>query len=517
MKGNKLTLTGGDLTIGDIQQFIAGPQGSVEISPEALDKVRQSRAFLEKHREDHIVYGVNTGFGPMASYLVNDDEAANLQVNLIRSHATGMGEPIDQDYVLAAMLVRLNTLVKGYSGVSVELVERLAAYINKRIIPVVLEHGAVGTSGDLVQLAHVALALIGEGEVFYQGKRQPMSKVAGELKLEAYELKAKEGLSLINGTSVMGGIAAVLVSRAAGLLDNEIKAGAWALELVNAFDDSIAEGLHALRPHAGQLCVSGRLRKLLADSKLLKDRKDLKKNGTQAEEVYKISETVQEVYSFRCLAQILGPVYDAVEKAKEMVAIEINSVTDNPIVDWEKESFLHGGNFHGDYIAYAVDQLKMTIVKLGLLAERRINFFLNDKVNATFPPFLNLQKPGLTLGLQGLQFVATSTAAQSQTLAYPQYVHSIPTNADNQDVVSMGTDAALLCSKVVDNSFIIQAIEVVTLAQCTDLLKTGGELSGPIAEFYRSIREMFPAITDDRALANDLAKVLSRLKVCSDN
>lgn len=512
MSKKKLILTGKDLTAKDLYDFVYHRNSVVEISPEVLENIKKSHSFLEHHKGNSLVYGLNTGFGPMASYIINENEADHLQVNLVRSHATGMGEPIDGSYSLATMVVRLNTFLKGNSGVSVDLVLRLQEFINKGIIPVIYEHGAVGTSGDLVQLAHIALAIMGEGEVFYAQQIQATSKVIKKLGIKSYQLKGREGLAMINGTSVMSAIASIICIRASQLLETEICFGALSLELVGAFADGISAELHNLRPHKGQLYVASKLRAILSSSKLLRDRKILSKHQNHSDEVQKIPDNVQEVYSLRCLAQILGPVYEAIEKTREIVEIEINSVTDNPIVDWENEKFLHGGNFHGDYIAYAVDQLKMTLVKLSILSERRINFFLNTNVNKSFPPFLNLKKPGLTLALQGLQFVATSTTAKNQTLAFPQYIHSIPTNADNQDVVSMGTDAALFCAQVVENVYIVQVIEAVTLAQCVDVLGNVAKLSRETKKLFQDVRRIFPAISNDRVLTKQLAKMVEFLK-----
>ncbi|MEK7138515.1 MAG: aromatic amino acid ammonia-lyase [Patescibacteria group bacterium] len=512
MATKTLVLTGKDLKIAEISSLVNDHNIVVEISPEALENVKKSNLFIEQRKKDGIVYGLNTGFGPMASYLISDTEIINLQYNLIRSHAVGMGDPISQTYSLAAMLVRLNTLVRGNSGVSLELVNKLLFFINQRIVPVIYEHGAVGTSGDLVQLAHIALALIGEGEVFYEGVRKPTAEVFKKLKIEPHELRIKEGLALINGTSVMSSIAALICVDATNILNAEIKLGALSLELVHAFRDSIAEELHKLRPHPGQMYVAEQLRLILDSSKLMQDREMFTPERDATNPVNKISEMVQEVYSIRCLAQILGPICESIEKAKDIVEIEINSTTDNPIVDWRGEKFLHGGNFHGDYVAYAVDQLKMTMVKLSILSERRINFFLNANVNKSFPPFLNLKQPGLTLGLQGLQFVATSTTAQNQTLAFPQYVHSISTNGDNQDVVSMGTDAALLCSKVIENNYIVQAIELITLAQAVDFLGCRDQLSGVTSKMFDSIRVVFPKIIEDRIIMTELQNSVRFLK-----
>ncbi len=269
----------------------------------------------------------------------------------------------------------------------------------------------------------------------------------------------------------MSGIASILCKESEILLNTAISSGCLALELVNAFSDGISAELQAARPHPGQIKVAERMRAILKNSKLLRSREDFQEKQKVGRELRVISEGVQEFYSLRCIPQILGPVSDTLEYATSHVSLEINSATDNPLVDVKHQTFLHGGNFHGDYISSVVDQLKMTIVKLTILSERRSNFFLNNNVNKFFPPFMNLKRPGLTLGLQGLQFVATSTTANSQTLAFPQYVHSISTNADNQDVVSMGTDSALIASRVVENAFVVLSVEMMALAQAVDFLK----------------------------------------------
>ncbi len=512
MKNNKLVLDGDSLTVDDLYDFINNQRAQVELASSAVKKVGQSYKFVAKEMIGNVVYGINTGFGPMASHILGKEQLFELQLNLVRSHAAGMGQPIDEKYVLAAMIVRLNTMLKGYSGVSVELVERLRDYINKRIIPVVPEHGAVGTSGDLVQLAHIALALIGEGEVFYKGQRQNTESLLKKLNIKSYLLKPKEGLSLINGTSMMTGISAMLCKDAEKLINLGIEEGAWALEIVCGFDDSFSEKLSAVRPHPGQVAVAKKMREILKSSQLLRSRGRFHKKFTLNDDVQVIPETVQEVYSLRCTPQVLGPIYDTWKNTVAVVEVEMNSVTDNPVIDVEKGMFLHGGNFHGDYVAAAIDKLKMSIVKLGMLSERRNNFFLNNNVNKFFPPFMNLKKPGLTLALQGLQFVATSTTAHNQTLAFPQYVHSIPTNGDNQDIVSMGTDAALITSRVIENAYIILSIEALTLAQAVDYLKIEKKLSSESTGLFKKIRKIMPKVVEDRSLSKELSKLLSAIK-----
>ncbi len=510
MRQKKLELNGNKLKIRDLHSMIADEKITVEIPDSVLSVIEKSHTFLLQELDKRIIYGSNTGFGPMASHVLGRKQLSELQKNLILSHAVGMGEAIRPEYVLATMVVRLNSLTKGFSGVSVELIKHLATFINHRILPVVPEHGAVGASGDLVQLAHIALALLGKGQVFYKGEKHSASKILRKLGLKPYTLLPKEGLSLINGTSAMTGIGSLVYLDASRLLSLAIHTGALALELVKGFNDSISEKLNALRPHPGQIQIAKRLREILASSKLLRDRRKLK-NFTSEKE-HEIPETVQEIYSLRCIPQILGPVLETLLQTGKVLETEMNSVTDNPIVDWEGKLFLHGGNFHGDEIAASLDQLKMVLVKMTMLSERRINFFLNKNINKYFPPFLNLRTPGLTLGLQGLQFVATSTTAQSQSLAFPNYVHSIPTNGDNQDLVSMGSDSSLLAAKVIDNAYVVLAIELITLAQAVDFLGGSKKFSTESKKLFATVRKIIPKIEDDRVLVAELDSIVKFLK-----
>lgn len=500
------------LTPSIIAAFIEDAEAKVTLSSEAYERVRTAHQFLQKKADQGVVYGVNTGFGPMASHIIGKHQLQDLQYNLIRSHASGVGPALPERFVISAMLDRLNTLAQGRSGVSEEVLEQLMFFINNRIAPVIPEHGAVGTSGDLVQLAHIALALIGEGESFYKGERMPTSKILQTLGRSPLQLGPKEGLALINGTSVMTGIAALLTVDAKKIIDIAIRSGALALELVHAFPDAFDPVLQEVRPHKGQSAVAAQLRSLFKDSQLLRDRVEFQSRVVVEEEQRVIPEDVQEVYSFRCLPQILGPVFDIQERVTETITTELNSVTDNPIIDMTTERFLHGGNFHGDYIAVAMDQLKIGLIKTSLLSERRINFFLNRGVNRAFPPFLNMQQPGFTLALQGMQFVATSTAAHNQSLAYPHSLHSISTNADNQDIVSMGTDAALITERVVTNTFYLLALELFTLAQAVDLTQSYEKLSGASKKLVDLVRTHTKVVSDDRSLTQELESLHGALR-----
>lgn len=507
-----LTLDGSTLRVDDIYRFVHDQNAILKISSSALISIKKSNEFLRSEMEKKIIYGVNTGFGPMASFIVGKGDLKQLQINLVRSHATGAGEYIADEFVLAAMIVRLNTLLQGYSGVSSALIFQLRDYINHRIIPLVPEHGAVGTSGDLVQLAHIAITLIAEGEVSYKGKHCPTARVLKNLKIKPHALEPKEGLALINGTAMMAGISSLLCVHADRIVAIETRLGALALELIHGYDDSIMEKLHDLRPHRGQRMIAKHVRQLLRSSSRISKRAELQKEVKINGEVHKISEDVQNVYSMRCIPQILGPVFDTLAKTFKDVETEINSVTDNPIVDWKGKKFIHGGNFHGDYVAVAIDQLKASMAKLSLLAERRTNYFFVEKLNGLFPPFLNLKTPGLTLGLQGLQFVATSTAAQNQTLAYPHNVHTISTNAANQDVVSMGTDAALFAHKVIENTYVILAVEFISLLQAMDFINEQKGFSESSQILYTEGRKITKKVVEDRILSQDVAKVVEFLK-----
>lgn len=512
-----IPLTGNNLTIDQVSSLAQNDEVEVIFESNVHSNVSHTRAFLDEHLNSKVIYGVNTGFGPMASHLISKEKLMDLQLNLIHSHAVGMGQSIPHQYVLAAMLVRLNTLSIGRSGVSVELIEHLRAAINQRIIPVVPEHGAVGTSGDLVQLAHIALGLLGEGQVWFQREYISAQQAWNRIGMRPYTtLQPKEGLSLINGTSFMSGIAALMCSDVERLLSLTTRTGAWALELVSGFDDGIAQRFHEFRPHPGQIAVAQHLRDLTARSQMTKRREAFQGEHHITQETHSIDEDVQEVYSLRCIPQIVGPMLESLLQARCIVETEINAVTDNPVVDVEHGRFWHGGHFHGEYIAMISDQLRASIVKLMLLTERRINFFLNAKIKRGLPPFLNMETPGLTLALQGLQFVATSTTAHGQTLAYPHRVHSISTNADNQDVVSMGTDSALLTMKVIEDAYIVLAIELITLAQATDIMQVHDQLSPSAQRLYALIREQMAPIIKDRVLVNDLPRVVELARMAKD-
>lgn len=483
---------------------------SINIDGETLNNVKACFDFLLDFSNNKIIYGVNTGLGPMAQYRIEDKDRIDLQYNLIRSHSAGLGTALGPIYVRAAMISRLKSLSLGYSGIHPDAIELIAQLLNHNIVPYVPEHGGVGASGDLVQLAHLALVLIGEGEAYHNGKLQPVSTIYSKLNIKPLKIKLREGLGLINGTSVMSGIGIVNIIFSIHIINWSVMASAMINELVESFDDHFSVVLNDVKKHKGQQVIASAMRNILHDSLLIKKRDDHLFNGKIEEKIFK--QKIQEYYSLRCVPQILGPICDAIKNAGEVLVSEVNSVNDNPIVDVESKQVYHGGNFHGDYVSFEMDKLKAAVTKLSMLAERQLNFLMNNKLNDILPPFVNLGTLGLNLGMQGAQFTATSTVAENQTLSNPMYVHSIPSNNDNQDIVSMGTNSALMAKKVIDNTFEVLAIEFLTIIQAVDYLQIDKKLSSLSRSTYNQLRKLVPVFTDDSPKYKDLEKIKHYLK-----
>ena len=483
---------------------------TLELSETLLSKVENGFNFLEEFSKDKVIYGVNTGFGPMAQYRISEENRNQLQYNLIRSHSSGVGNPLSPQSAKAVMLARLNTLSLGKSGIHPSVIFLLKELINKDVTPLIFEHGGVGASGDLVQLAHLALVLIGEGEVFYKNERRATKDVFAELKLEPIKVHIREGLGLMNGTSTMTGIGIINAYYSRKLVDISLKLSCAINEIVKAYDDHFSEALNSTKRHEGQQKIASRMRESLSDSKLIRKREDHLYNKKNKEEIFK--DKVQEYYSLRCVPQILGPVLDTLEFTEKILEDEINSANDNPIIIPEDQHVYHGGNFHGDYISLEMDKLKIVITKLTMLAERQLNYLLNAKINEIFPPFVNLGKLGLNFGMQGVQFTATSTTAESQMLSNPMYVHSIPNNNDNQDIVSMGTNSAVICSKVIANAFEVLAIELITIIQAIEFLECQNEISSNTKKLYDEVRAIVPAFKEDLVMYPFVEKVKEYLK-----
>ena len=486
-----------NLKIEDFQRVVFEGE-KIELDENLIKKVEESFQFLKEFSEKKVIYGVNTGFGPMAQYRIPEEDKYQLQYNLIRSHSSGVGTPLKPDAVKASMLARLNTLSQGKSGVHPSVIFLLKDLINLDVTPLIFEHGGVGASGDLVQLAHLALVLIGEGEVFYQGERRPTSEVFEELNIKPISIELREGIGLMNGTSVMAGIGVLNSYHAKKLIDLSIRFSCAINEIVQAYDDHFSASLNSTKKHKGQQKVAEKMRKYLADSQLIRKREDHLYNKETKDEVFK--DKVQEYYSLRCVPQILGPVLDTQEFTEKVLEDEINSANDNPIIIPEEKHVYHGGNFHGDYISLEMDKLKLVVTRLTMLAERQLNYLLNSKINEILPPFVNLGRLGFNFGMQGVQFTAVSTTAENQTLSTSMYIHSIPNNNDNQDIVSMGTNAAVICEKVVANAYEVLAIELITIVQAIEILGFKDKISSASRKLYNEVREFVPPFSEDMVM-----------------
>ena len=502
---NQNICVGGVLTITDVARvsFESKPI-KITFDSTSWDRAQESYTFVQNAPKDSIFYGINTGFGPMAQTYIQPAEQTKLQYNLIRSHACGLGDALPTYHVRAIMLTRLHTLARGYSGVQPAVLKTLAALIEHNITPVIPEHGSVGASGDLVQLAHIALAVIGEGEVIYDGVTRPAREVLEEQGVLIPSLSGRDGLALINGTSAMTGIAACTLFEAEQLVELSLVSTATLYELFEAYDEHYHPSVQALRPHTGQTHAINRLTEILKDSKRVRHTKPTQPPAS-AEKTTDLNGLPQEIYSLRCVPQVIGPIYDTIQSAMTIVETELNSITDNPLID--EGHAVHNGNFHGDYVALEMDKVRITLAKLSILIERQINFLVNPKQNEIFPPFANNGTPGLDLALQAAQFVATSTTAENQTLATPMYTHSITTNNDNQDVVSMGTNSAELTAKSLENTQQVLAVLLATLGQLSHQTEENN-FSSITRTFLDNINAQFPKMETDRYFQSELAALV---------
>jgi histidine ammonia-lyase len=500
-----LTIGGRRITLEDYQHVIYENE-QIEIHTHAIERISNSYDFLETFHQDKIIYGINTGLGPMAQYKIDEADRLKLQYNAIYSHASGCGEPVDPIYVRSAMITLLSNFSHGFSGIHPEVIELIKNLVNLQIMPVVPEHGGVGASGDLVQLAHIALTLIGEGEVFYNGKIINTTDAFSQHGLKPISIHLREGLSLINGTSFMTGIGMINLIHAKNLIYWAITVASMINEIVKSFDDYFSAELNRVKQHYGQNKVAELERQILHDSKLIRKREEHFFNGKHRDD-YVIADKVQEYYSIRCVPQILGPILDTVEYAEKVLINEANSASDNPLVDAEKGNIFHGGNFHGDYVSLEMDKLKIAITKLSMLLERQINYLMNDRLNNKLPPFVNLGKLGVNFGMQGAQFTATSTVAENQTLSFPNYIHSISNNNDNQDIVSMGTNSAQFARKVIDNTYQVLSIELMTIIQSIDYLNIVPRLSSFTREKYHQLRTIVPRFEEDTIKYKEIKRI----------
>ncbi len=503
-----LILDGQPLTLAEIEA-VALSRHPVAISPAALARAAQSRALIEEIlASGETVYGVNTGFGKLSDVRIPAGNLARLQLNLVRSHAGGVGQPLSEAESRAMLLLRANVLAKGFSGCRPGLVELLVALLNAGVHPVIPEKGSVGASGDLAPLAHLALVVIGEGEAFYRGARMAGSEALKQAGLQPIVLEAKEGLALLNGTQAMTAVGALAVARARRVAQLADLAGAMSLEALmgtpNAFDPRI----HQARPHGGQIRSAEHLVKLLADSPI---RESHRTRDTR----------VQDAYCLRCMPQVHGAVRDALEHVRAILEIEAGSATDNPLVfpanstKTQKSGVLSGGNFHGAPLAYAFDYAAIVLTDLAGITERRIDRLLNMDINESLPAFLS-PDPGLSSGFMMAQIVAAALINECQVLAHPSSASSIPTDGGKEDHVSMGMTGALKLRQIVEHAERIVGIELMCAAQGLEFRRPL-RASREVERAHTVVRAVVPRLDEDRSLAHDIEAMAEAVRAGAFN
>ena len=499
----QVQINGDTLTIEDVVK-VAYNKAKVVIPEKVKARVKDCREFLEKLLEEgEVIYGVNTGFGALSDAKISRRELKQLQTNLIRSHSAGVGKPLSTEVVRATMLLRANTLAKGYSGIRLETLETLVEMLNKGVHPIIPEKGSVGASGDLAPLSHMVLVLMGEGEAEYKGKIMNGKQAMKKAGIKPIQLDFKEGIALNNGTQIMTAIAALTVYRAKNLIKTAEIAAALTMEALLGVSDALDEKIHNVRPHAGQAATAKNIRELIAGSKLVQ---------TGKEAMAKIGRP-HDPYSLRCTPQILGAARDAIAYAKKIVEVEINSATDNPLIFPEAGVCLSGGNFHGQPIALAMDTLAIALTFIGNLSERRITRLLDEKLNNGLPAFLipPQAKRGLNSGMMTAQYTAAALASENKVLAHPACADSIPTSANFEDFVSMGTTAAQKAMQILENTEYITAIELLCAVQAIEY-RGPEKLGKGTKKAYMKVREAVPPIKEDRPLNPDIEKLKALVK-----
>ncbi|MEW9668439.1 histidine ammonia-lyase [Ammoniphilus sp. 3BR4] len=489
-----IQLDGNQLTLEQIKEVISNGQ-KVEITDAAWQSVERSRDIVEKIvSQGKVVYGVTTGFGKFSETVITRENVEELQMNLIRSHACGVGDPLPEQVSRAMLLLRANALAKGYSGIRRVTLQFLLDLMNHHIHPVIPGQGSLGASGDLAPLSHLALPLIGEGEVFYQGSRMEAAEALHKAGLQPIRLQAKEGLALINGTQAMAaiGVMAYLEAEHLALLADGI--ASLTLEALRGVVDAFLPESHEVRPYPEQKQVADRILSYLKGSQLITRQGELR---------------VQDAYSLRCIPQVHGAIQQVLTYVKEKLLIEINSATDNPLIFSDSGKVISGGNFHGQPIAFAMDFLGIAAAELASISERRIERLVNPQLN-DLPAFLSAD-PGLQSGLMITQYVAASLVSENKTLAHPSSVDSIPSSANQEDHVSMGASAARHAAMIIRNTRNVLAIEAICAAQAADL-RDPVKLAPKTRRLHETIREVVPKIEKDRIFAADIERLSEQMK-----
>jgi histidine ammonia-lyase len=483
-------LDGEHLTLEDVLEVAEG-RARVKISPSVEKKVKQSRDFIEKALDQgEKIYGVTTGFGLLSDQLIDHSQIEDLQRNLIRSHSVGVGPFFDEVTTRAIMLLRANVIAMGYSGVRMEVLKRLVDMINKGVHPLVPEQGSVGASGDLAPLAHLTSVLMGEGEAIYKGRVRSGKKTMVMAGIPILTLKAKEGLALVNGTQVMTAVGLLSLLRAERLCQIADTVGACTLDALKGTLSAFDLDIQRVRPFPGSLAVSKNFKKLGRCSEIAKS--------------HKFCSKIQDAYSLRCIPQVHGAVRDALAYVRKILEVEVNSATDNPLVFAQQGKILNCGNFHGEPVAFALDLLGIVVSELGGISERRIEKLINPALSG-LPPFLTMEG-GLHSGLMMVQVSAAALVSENKILAHPASVDSIPTSADKEDHVSMGTIAARKGRDITRNVEHILAMELLCASQGLEFLLPLQPGIG-IKEAYRVVREKVPPIKGDRRFSEDIKKI----------
>jgi histidine ammonia-lyase len=496
-----LELDGQPLSLDQVSQVASGST-SATIAPAARQRIAAAQAVVERIvASNETAYGINTGFGKLSDVRIGAGDLQQLQRNLVRSHACGLGEPLEEAEVRAMLLLRANVLSKGLSGVRYQVIELLIALLNGRVHPVIPAKGSVGASGDLAPLAHLALVLIGEGEVFFEGARMPARAGLAKAGLTPLVLEAKEGLALLNGTQAMAAVGGLAVLRAVRVNRLFDLAGAMALEALRGTPVAFDERIHQARPHAGQMQAAGHLRALLRDSEI--------------RDSHLIDDPrVQDAYCLRCMPQVHGAARGALQHVREVIEVETGSATDNPLIFCDDSpgagEVLSGGNFHGAPLGLALDYAAIAVTDLMSISERRIDRLINPDCNEGLPPFLS-QQPGLSSGLMIAHVTAAALLSEAKVLAHPASVDSLPTSGGKEDHVSMGMTAALKLKQVVDNAEKVLAIELMTAAQGLEYrhpLKAATE----IERARQFVRTLVPQLDEDRVIAGDIERLAKGIR-----
>jgi histidine ammonia-lyase/tyrosine ammonia-lyase len=499
-------IRGEGLTIEDLYA-VAVTGEAVELDEGQLTMVDDTCERIQKWgAEGHPIYGVTTGFGEMVFMSIPARFETHLQENLLRTHAAGGGPLFADEAVRAMQLARLNCLIKGYSGIGGDALRLMGEFLNRGIHPVVPEQGSLGASGDLAPLSHLALPLIAAGRVRFRGEVRRSAEVLAEEGLSRVRMGYKSGLALINGTSGMTGVAALALVRAQRLLRLALWASAAFIQVMGGSTRAFEQRGHALKNHRGQSIIAQLISDLLAGSDLTREHAEVMRLISQetgsGEEVTPVNDYLQNAYTLRCVPQILGPVLDTMAYCRRLVEEELNSCNDNPLIFDSPETIFHGGHFHGQYVAMAGDFLNIAVTEIGVLAERQLNRILDPHLNKAYPAFLALGDEGLYSGLQGSQYLATSIASENLDLAAPASVKTIPSNGQNQDVVSMGMIAARKSLRLVDNVHTIVSVLVAACYQAATI--TGFDRFSPsVRGLLDLIATKVPGYRDDVGVAAD--------------